>query len=110
MLSITRRVFAGLGALLPLALVAKETKDAKDDSTAAETEEVDVLVIGSGAAGLSAALAAKEAGAKRVLVIEKMPVIGGNARLKRSSQRARSQSAGTARHQGFARALLRADV
>lgn len=78
MLSITRRVFAGLGALLPLALVAKETKDAKDDSTAAETEEVDVLVIGSGAAGLSAALAAKEAGAKRVLVIEKMPVIGGN--------------------------------
>lgn len=37
----------------------------------------DVAVIGSGGAGLSAAIAASEAGAQ-VLVLEKMPMIGGN--------------------------------
>lgn len=38
----------------------------------------DVLVIGSGFAGLAAAIEAKNAGAK-TLVIEKMPVFGGNS-------------------------------
>ncbi|KAB7649921.1 FAD-dependent oxidoreductase [Sutterella seckii] len=40
----------------------------------------DVAVIGGGAAGLAAAIAAHEAGA-RVLVIEKMPMVGGNSLL-----------------------------
>jgi fumarate reductase flavoprotein subunit len=40
-------------------------------------EHYDVLVIGAGAAGLSAALEAEAEGAS-VLVIEKMPTIGGN--------------------------------
>ena len=39
---------------------------------------VDLLVIGSGGAGLTAAVAAKEAGVKNVLVIEKLAFIGGN--------------------------------
>lgn len=43
--------------------------------------DVDVLVIGSGAAGLSAALAASQAGAARVLVAEGEGVIGGSSRL-----------------------------
>ncbi len=43
-------------------------------------EEIDVAVIGSGAAGLSAAIEAKEAGAS-VAVFEKMKVTGGNTRL-----------------------------
>lgn len=43
-------------------------------------EETDVAVIGSGAAGLSAAIEAREAGAS-VVVFEKMKVTGGNTRL-----------------------------
>jgi flavocytochrome c len=43
--------------------------------------DVDVLVIGSGAAGLSAALAAKQGAAARVLVAEGEGVIGGSSRL-----------------------------
>jgi choline dehydrogenase-like flavoprotein len=41
-------------------------------------EEVDVLVVGYGAAGAAAALSAHEAGA-RVLVVEKCPQPGGNS-------------------------------
>jgi succinate dehydrogenase/fumarate reductase flavoprotein subunit len=41
-------------------------------------DEVDVLVVGYGAAGAAAALAADEAGA-RVMVVEKCPQPGGNS-------------------------------
>lgn len=41
-------------------------------------EVVDVLVVGSGFAGMSAALQAREAGVS-VMVIDKMPVFGGNS-------------------------------
>jgi fumarate reductase flavoprotein subunit len=43
--------------------------------------DVDVLVVGSGAAGLSAALAARQAGAERVLVAEAEGIVGGSSRL-----------------------------
>ena len=43
--------------------------------------DVDVLVVGSGAAGLAAALAARENGAERVLVAEAEGVVGGSSRL-----------------------------
>lgn len=43
--------------------------------------DLDVLVIGSGAAGLSAALAAHQAGAGRVLVAEGEGIVGGSSRL-----------------------------
>lgn len=43
--------------------------------------DFDVLVIGSGAAGLSAALAAHQAGAERILVAEGEGIIGGSSRL-----------------------------
>ncbi|MDD3369908.1 MAG: flavocytochrome c [Lachnospiraceae bacterium] len=48
--------------------------------TAAKTEEtidVDVVVIGAGGAGMSAAITAKQAG-KNVIILEKMPYVGGN--------------------------------
>jgi len=43
--------------------------------------EVDVLVIGSGVAGLSAALSARESGAESVLVLEAERIVGGSTRL-----------------------------
>jgi len=43
--------------------------------------DVDVLVLGSGAAGLCGALAAREAGAERVLISEALGVVGGSSRL-----------------------------
>jgi fumarate reductase flavoprotein subunit len=43
--------------------------------------DVDVLVVGSGAAGLCAALAAVENGAHRVLIAEGSPEVGGSSRL-----------------------------
>ena len=44
------------------------------------SESADVVVIGAGGAGLSAAIVAADAGA-RVIVLEKMPIIGGNTQL-----------------------------
>ena len=38
----------------------------------------DLIIVGAGGAGLSAAVTAKDLGVKNVLVLEKMPVIGGN--------------------------------
>jgi len=43
--------------------------------------DVDVLVLGSGAAGLAAALSAREAGATRVLISEASAEVGGSSRL-----------------------------
>ncbi len=45
------------------------------------TRDVDVLVVGSGAAGLAAALSARESGAENVLIAEAEGVIGGSSRL-----------------------------
>lgn len=58
----------------PDAMKAKPEAPAKT----AETLECDVLVMGSGTAGLSAAIAAAEDGAK-VIVIEKQDIPGGSA-------------------------------
>ena len=45
----------------------------------------DVIVAGSGLAGLSAAASALESGAERVLVLEKGPVIGGHSAMSSGS-------------------------
>ncbi|PKN53184.1 MAG: flavocytochrome c [Deltaproteobacteria bacterium HGW-Deltaproteobacteria-13] len=42
-------------------------------------ETYDVVIVGSGFAGLAAAIEAKNAGAKDVVVLDKMPVHGGNS-------------------------------
>jgi len=50
-------------------------------------EKVDVLIVGSGAAGLSAAVMAKDAGAD-VLVLEKMSFMGGNTAISTAGMNA----------------------
>ncbi|HPW36453.1 MAG TPA: flavocytochrome c [Syntrophorhabdus sp.] len=86
--SVSRRGFLktglGLGALatasgLALNLTKKGAHAAQFKPMPKKWDETyDVVVIGSGFAGLSAAIEAKNAGAK-VTVIEKMPVHGGNS-------------------------------
>lgn len=50
----------------------------EDESSDLEwDEEVDVLVVGAGGAGLASAVEAADNGAEDVLIIEKMPIIGG---------------------------------
>lgn len=54
---------------------------ADSTSPVASTNDVDVLVIGSGVAGLAAALSARESGAERVLILEAERDVGGSTRL-----------------------------
>ena len=66
--------------------------------------EADVVVIGSGACGLPAAIVAQEAGSS-VIVVEAQPHIGGHARVQRRQHaaRRRHQRAEEVRHRGLAR-------
>lgn len=66
-------------------------------------ETVDIIVVGSGFAGLAAAIEAKNAGAN-VIVLEKMAVFGGNSAINGGILTATGLSAAKAsRHQGLRR-------
>ena len=65
---------AGLDAS---AFAAAQTNDAAVEKTA-ESLDCDVVIVGAGGAGLTAAAQAAENGAK-VIVVEKMPIVGGNS-------------------------------
>lgn len=51
----------------------------QSSSDSAPASILDAVVVGSGMAGLCAAISAKEAGADRVLILEKGPLIGGHS-------------------------------
>ena len=46
-----------------------------------KVEKTDLLIVGSGAAGFTASMVAREAGVKNLIMIEKMAVPGGNSQL-----------------------------
>nr|WP_223296276.1 flavocytochrome c [Shewanella halifaxensis] len=58
----------------------KDTEDRQAALAEAPRDTVDVVVVGSGGAGFSAAVSAHDHGAS-VILIEKEPLIGGNAKL-----------------------------
>ena len=66
------------GSLVGAAALAGSATFAADPKTQKWDETVDVIVIGSGFAGLAAAIEAKKAGAN-VIVLEKMATFGGNS-------------------------------
>ena len=55
----------------------QETGDETESSDLSWDKEVDVLVVGAGGAGLASAVEAADNGAENILIIEKMPMIGG---------------------------------
>lgn len=69
-------VGGGVGALAAGSLIARAQAQQNQIQW---NKEADVVVIGSGATGLPAALAAREAGAS-VIVVEAQPHVGGHAR------------------------------
>lgn len=72
-----RNILAGAVATAGVTL-AGVTRAAADSSKLQWDETVDVIVVGSGFAGLAAAIEARKAGAN-VIVLEKMPTLGGNS-------------------------------
>lgn len=85
--SLTRRSFIALSALSTLALAggaplagcSPSGSSSLAESGSAETANADVLVVGSGISGLVSALSARKEGAERVVLIEKLPMLGGSA-------------------------------
>ncbi|MGI5174277.1 flavocytochrome c [Treponema sp. OMZ 840] len=81
----SRAIAAGTEAALKaagadIAKLNKAASDVKKAKTASEEKRTDVVVVGSGGAGIAAALAAAENGAK-VILLEKMSSLGGATRL-----------------------------
>lgn len=64
-------------------LEAKFTDDLSkyEELKPVKIEKTDLLIVGSGAAGFTASMAAREAGVKNLIMIEKMAVPGGNSQL-----------------------------
>ena len=80
MADLSRRAFLGTGTAMGLGAMLAPAAEAKpyDPMPTKWDEEVDVLIVGSGFAGLAAALEAKKKGAN-VVVLEKMRTLGGNS-------------------------------
>lgn len=76
----SRRSFLKSGAAAATAMMAAASAQAGIPAAKVEKwdEEFDVVIVGSGFAGMACALKAGQAGLK-VLMIEKMPTVGGNS-------------------------------
>ena len=80
MQKMSRRSLLGSALVAPLAASAA-TVPQMTVPNGAWDEEFDMVVIGSGFAGLAAAYQANKEGVKRILILEKMPAYGGNSAL-----------------------------
>jgi fumarate reductase flavoprotein subunit len=67
-------VLALIMAIAPLAGCNSETPS----SVSADNKSADIVVIGAGGAGMTAAIEAVQNGATNVVIVEKMPITGGN--------------------------------
>lgn len=73
-------------------ITALKNKEAKDNIKAEDVEKTaDVVIIGGGGAGLAAAVSAHQNGSS-VIVIEKMPQVGGNTIISGSAYNAADQN------------------
>ena len=90
-MTISRRKLVGAAGLLPPFAAAFTLSSAvkASEPEMSDAESCSVAVIGAGAAGLAAAIAAKEAGAVRVVVLEKTALAGGIRKIGRASCRER---------------------
>ncbi len=77
-----RKVLAGAAAAGAAAVAASVFSPSEAKAVPAPKkwdETVDVIVVGTGYAGLAAAIEAKDGGAGNVLIIDKAPILGGNS-------------------------------
>ena len=70
--------------LLFTSLVGCQSKDGSDTNQPKYdvVDSADVVIVGGGGTGMSAALTALENGAEKVIIVEKLPVLGGFMRMK----------------------------
>lgn len=74
-----RKFITGLGVAAGAAMVAPALALSEQESNVTWDKEVDIAIIGSGFAGLAAAIEASKHGAKNVHIFEKMSYFGGNS-------------------------------
>ncbi len=77
-MALTRRFFLGTAPAAAAVGILGSTVTTTAEAAIKWDETYNVVVIGAGGAGLTAAVSAKEAGAKKVVVLEKMMFAGGN--------------------------------
>lgn len=63
---------------LSLVVMSMATMMGCGAKTKSKSESADLVIIGAGGAGLAAAVQAKEEGVEKIVVLEKMPMVGGN--------------------------------
>lgn len=90
-MNLCRRNLLKAGAAAAAGIMASAAANAGIPAAKVEKydEEYDVVIIGSGFAGMACALKAGRAG-KKVLMLEKMPVVGGNSAISAATLPARS--------------------
>lgn len=77
-MALTRRFFLGTAPAAAAVGILGSTVATTAEAAIKWDETYNVVVIGAGGAGLTAAVSAKEAGAKKIVVLEKMMFAGGN--------------------------------